>query len=96
MWELIGNRADTGIPAKVRFDDGLTSNDSDFMVTMEAYALNWGLVGYTPVGPYVDADLSDETASYLIAYALLNDVELTAGEAPKLPDFARPLPGQAF
>ena len=96
MWELIGNRADTGIPVKVRFDDGLTSSDSDFMVTMEAYVLHWGMVGITPVGTWVTADLSDETAAYLVAYALLTHVELTAGEMPKLPEFAPPEPGQAF
>lgn len=86
MWAVVGESPRTGIPVKVQFgEDGLVT-DEDTRRVLEEYAATWGVVGVTPVGPMLLADLADESAAFLVATTALLRAELVAGDVPPLPD----------
>lgn len=85
MWVVVGDSPVTGLPVKVSFNGaGLVAN-KDVRALFEDYAATWGSVGVTPVGPYLVADLTDESAAFLVAFNVLMRPELVAGETPPLP-----------
>lgn len=86
MWVVVGESPVTGLPVKVSFNGaGLVAN-KDVRLLLEDYAATWGSVGVTPVGPYLVADLTNESSAFLLTCTVLMRAELVAGETPPLPE----------
>lgn len=86
MWAAIGPVGVSGVEGKLAFEDGELTGTPEALAEAEEYAAYFGYVGVTPTGPWVDADLTDESSAFLVALTVLRHLTIVAGEVPPLPE----------
>lgn len=86
MWSVVGDLCASGMPGWLRFDGGVVYGSSEAIEQFNQFLVDWPKIPVTPVGPYLDADRTDEVCAFAVAANIMRGVELVAGVEPALPD----------